>query len=45
MRSTFLLPFTIAFDHKALDYGDVIPFMDRLDEIFENPSVIHDWKE
>ncbi len=40
-----ILPFTIAFDHKALDYGDIIPFMDRLDEIFEKPSVIHDWKE
>jgi pyruvate dehydrogenase E2 component (dihydrolipoamide acetyltransferase) len=40
-----ILPLTIAFDHKALDYGDIIPFMSRLDEIFENPSVIHDWKE
>lgn len=40
-----ILPLTIAFDHKALDYGDVIPFMDRLDEIFDNPAVIHDWKE
>lgn len=40
-----ILPLTIAFDHKALDYGDVVPFMNRLDEIFENPSVIHDWKE
>lgn len=40
-----ILPLTIAFDHKALDYGDIIPFMDRLDEIFENPAVIHDWKE
>ncbi len=39
-----ILPLTIAFDHKALDYGDVIPFMDRLDVIFENPAVIHDWK-
>lgn len=40
-----ILPLTIAFDHKALDYGDIIPFMNRLDEIFENPSVIHSWKE
>lgn len=39
-----ILPFTIAFDHKALDYGDVLPFMNKLDEIFENPSIIHDWK-
>ncbi len=40
-----ILPLTIAFDHKALDYGDILPFMNRLDEIFENPSVIHEWKE
>ncbi len=40
-----ILPFTIAFDHKALDYGDIIPFMDYLDEVFENPAVIHSWKE
>ncbi len=39
-----ILPLTIAFDHKALDYGDIIPFMETLDEIFENPSVIHEWK-
>ncbi len=40
-----ILPLTIAFDHKALDYGDVLPFMNKLDEIFANPSIIHDWKE
>ncbi len=39
-----IMPLTIAFDHKALDYGDVVPFCDRLDEIFENPSVIHEWR-
>ncbi len=39
-----ILPLTIAFDHKALDYCDVLPFMKRLDEIFANPSVIHEWK-
>ena len=39
-----ILPLTIAFDHRALDYGDLVPFMDRLDEIFDNPVVIHDWK-
>lgn len=39
-----ILPLTIAFDHKALDYGDIVPFCDRLDKIFENPSVIGEWK-
>lgn len=39
-----IMPITIAIDHRALDYGDVVPFMRRLDEIFENPSVIQSWK-
>ena len=39
-----ILPVTIAIDHRALDYGDCVPFMKRLDEIFENPSIIQKWK-
>lgn len=38
-----VLPICIAFDHRALDFGDIIPFLERLDEIFENPSIIHSW--
>lgn len=37
------LPITIAFDHRALDAADVVPFMKKLDEIFESPSIIKDW--
>lgn len=39
-----ILPICIAFDHRALDFGDVVPFMKRLDEIFENPVEMHTWK-
>lgn len=39
-----IMPITIAIDHRALDYGDIVPFMKRLDEIFANPSVIQSWK-
>lgn len=39
-----VMPLTIAIDHRALDYGDVVPFMRRLDEIFADPSVIQSWK-
>lgn len=39
-----ILPITIAIDHRALDYGDVVPFMRKLDEIFENPQIVQDWK-
>ena len=39
-----ILPITIAFDHRVLDYDHVVPFMERLDEIFDDPSVIQNWK-
>lgn len=39
-----IMPLTIAIDHRALDYGDVVPFMRKLDEIFANPSIIQEWK-
>lgn len=38
-----IIPITIAFDHRALDMGDVVPFMKRLDEIFESPEVLKKW--
>ena len=39
-----IMPLTIALDHRALDYGDIVPFMQKLDEIFADPSVIQEWK-
>ena len=39
-----VLPFTIVFDHRALDFGDIVPFIKKLDEIFEAPEVMHTWK-
>jgi len=38
-----ILPICIAFDHRALDFADIVPFMKRLDEIFEEPAVVHEW--
>ena len=38
-----ILPICIAFDHRALDFGDIVPFTKKLDEIFENPEIIHSW--
>ena len=38
-----ILPICIAFDHRALDFGDVIPFTRKCNEIFENPTIIHSW--
>lgn len=38
-----VLPICIAFDHRVLDFGETVPFMKRLDYIFENPEIIHSW--
>lgn len=40
----FTMPITVAMDHRALDYGDMVPLFEKLDEIFANPSIIHSWK-
>lgn len=37
------IPMLIAFDHRALDMGDIVPFLQKLDEIFENPTVLKEW--
>ncbi len=37
------LSMCFAFDHRALDYGDIVPFLSRLDDIFENPVQIQEW--
>lgn len=39
-----VLPFTIVFDHRALDFGDIVPFIKKLDEIFEAPEIMFSWK-
>lgn len=38
-----VLPICIAFDHRAMDFGDIVPFMKRLDEIFASPEIISSW--
>jgi len=35
-----LLPICICFDHRALDFGEMFPFVKKLEEIFNNPSII-----
>lgn len=43
IRTGYKLPFTIAFDHRALDMGDITPFINKLNEIFANPEMIKEW--
>lgn len=40
-----VLPITIVFDHRAVDFGDIVPFIKKMDEIFANPEVIFSWIE
>ena len=35
--------FCIAFDHRAIDFNEIIPFIKRLDEIFSDPKQVLDW--
>jgi pyruvate/2-oxoglutarate dehydrogenase complex dihydrolipoamide acyltransferase (E2) component len=38
-----ILPLNLVFDHRAFDFNALVPFIQRLDEIFANPEVIHTW--
>lgn len=38
-----VLPITICFDHRALDFGDIVPFINKLDEIFSTPEILLEW--
>ncbi len=35
-----ILPMNICFDHRALDFGEVRPFLTKLKEFFDNPEEI-----
>ena len=37
------LPMCLVFDHRAVDFSSITPFLKKLDEIFASPSVIHKW--
>jgi pyruvate/2-oxoglutarate dehydrogenase complex dihydrolipoamide acyltransferase (E2) component len=37
------IPICLAFDHRAVDFDTLIPFLKRLDEIFAHPKEIYSW--
>ena len=43
IESRKIMPICIAFDHRAMDFGDLIPFLKRCEEIFAAPQVLYDW--
>lgn len=38
-----ILPLGLNFDHKIGGAYELIPFIDRLEEIFNNPEIIYNW--
>ena len=40
-----ILPITIAFDHRALDFADVAPFMSCLKQALDNEEKMRSWLE
>ncbi len=38
-----ILPMCLAFDHRAVDFRALTPFLKRLDEIFADPEMIRLW--
>ena len=43
LKTKKVLPVTLVFDHKIGGANDIIPFIKKLDEISENPGIIHSW--
>ena len=43
LKTKKVLPVTLVFDHKIGGANDIMPFIKKLDEIFEKPEVIHSW--
>lgn len=43
LKTVKILPITILFDHKIGGFPDIVPFMNRMDELLENPDEILNW--
>ncbi len=38
-----VLPMTIMFDHRVCEYGDIVGFLNRIQDICDNPEQIMEW--
>ncbi|MDE5994910.1 MAG: 2-oxo acid dehydrogenase subunit E2, partial [Oscillospiraceae bacterium] len=34
---------TVIFDHRAVDMGLLIPFVEKIDEVLKSPEIIKEW--
>ena len=37
------MPIDLVFDHRAVDFGDLVPFIKRLEDVFKNPEQMYNW--
>lgn len=38
-----MMPLCLAFDHRAVDFEALVPFMRAMDQVFAHPAIIHQW--
>jgi len=38
-----VLPMCLAFDHRELNFNEIVPFIQKLDYIFDHPESLHTW--
>jgi pyruvate/2-oxoglutarate dehydrogenase complex dihydrolipoamide acyltransferase (E2) component len=43
LKTVKILPITILFDHKIGGFPDIVPFLNKMDELIENPEEILNW--
>lgn len=43
IKTVKILPITVLFDHKIGGFPDIVPFLNKMDELIENPEEILNW--
>ena len=43
LKTIKFLPITILFDHKIGGFPDIVPFLNKMDELMENPEEMLNW--
>ncbi len=38
-----VLPITLMFDHRLGGFNDILPFIERINEVFANPKLLREW--
>ncbi len=38
-----IMPIELVFDHRAIDFGQIVPFLQKMEDIFDNPDQMMDW--